>query len=78
MNHKNCRCELLTSSEVGHVAICAGCGQIHLNLAYVTLRFDADAFRALTTMVNQAQRHMDCAATADASLLPAAMAGGLH
>lgn len=72
MNHKDCRCELLVGSEVGHVTVCQGCGQVQLTLQYMTLRFEAGAFRTLANMVSQAQNRMDCAAAKNAAAVPVA------
>lgn len=78
MNHQDCRCELLISSEVGHVTTCQGCGQVQLTLQYMTLRFEVGAFRTLANMVSQAQSRMDSAAVTNATTVPVALAGGLH
>lgn len=78
MNHQDCRCELLVNSEVGHVAICQGCGQVQLTLQYMTLRFEAGAFRTLANMVGQAQNRMDAAAVKSATVVPVAATSGLH
>ncbi len=78
MSHQDCRCELVTRSDVGHVTVCEGCGQVHLTLQYITLRFDAAAFRTLATMISQAQNRMDCAAKANAATLSFAAASGVH
>ncbi len=73
MNHQDCRCELLAGSEVGHVTICESCGQVHLTLQYMTLRFEAGAFRALAEMVGRAQNRLNCATT-DATMVPVPVA----
>lgn len=78
MNQRDCRCELLISSEVGHVTVCESCGQVHLTLQYMTLRFEAGAFRTLANMVSQAQNRLDCATTAGTAMVPVTAAGGLH
>lgn len=78
MNHQDCRCELLAGSEVGHVAVCQGCGQVQLTLQYMTLRFEEGAFRALANLVGQAQNRLDCAAAKNVTAVPVAAAGTLH
>jgi hypothetical protein len=78
MNHQDCRTERLASSEVGHVTVCQGCGQVHLTLEYITLHFEGDAFRALVNMVSQAQSRLAGAMATDAAKVPLAAAGGLH
>ena len=60
---------LLAHGHVGQVALC-GCGHLHLNLQYLTLRFEPDAFRELAALVAFAQRRLDAespARTAPAS-----------
>ncbi|HYD60850.1 MAG TPA: hypothetical protein VEC35_10870 [Noviherbaspirillum sp.] len=59
MEHQNCRCELLAQSPLGHVTACPGCGQVHLTLQHMTLRFEVDAFRAMAAMLEQALCRMD-------------------
>lgn len=78
MNHQDCRCELLVSSEVGHVTVCQSCNQVHLTLEFMTLRFEAGAFRSLADMVNRAQCRLDRIATTSTAPLPIAAAGGFH
>jgi len=34
----------MSRGAIGQVALC-GCGHLHLNLQYLTLRFEQDAFR---------------------------------
>ena len=78
MNHQDCHCELLVSSEVGHVTACQSCDQVHLTLEYMTLRFEAGAFRALVDMVSRAQSRLDRVAATGAATQPVAAAGGFH
>lgn len=78
MSHQDCRCELLVRSDVGHVSTCQGCGQVHLTLQYMTLRFEAAAFRTLVNMVSQAQIRMDHAATTNLAMAPAPAVGSFH
>jgi hypothetical protein len=42
----------------GMVAMCACCGQVHLNLEYLTLRFEPDAFHELARLLARAQDRM--------------------
>lgn len=78
MSHSDCRCEVLARSEVGHVAFCQGCGQVHLAVNYLTLRFDADAFRSLVSLVCRAQGGMDSAAEGKTRIAPGAAIGNFH
>lgn len=78
MSHSDCRCEILARSEVGHVAFCQGCGQVHLAVDYMTLRFDADAFRSLVSLVCRAQGQMDSAADMNKPAAPGAAIGSFH
>ena len=50
--------QLLSQGSIGQVALC-GCGHLHLNLQYLTLRFEPDAFRELAVLLAQAQRRLD-------------------
>lgn len=78
MSHSDCRCEVLARSEVGQVAFCQGCGQVHLAVNYLTLRFDADAFRSLVSLVCRAQGGMDSALEAKTRAAPGAAVSNLH
>lgn len=78
MSHEDCRHELLASSEIGQVAVCQNCGQVHLNLQYITLRFEAAGFRALANMVSQAQHQIDRVTASKAAVVKSAAAGVLH
>lgn len=78
MDKQECRCELLISSEVGHVAVCQGCGHVQLTLQCLTVRLEAVAFRALANMVGQAQNRLDYAVAKNAATVPVAAAVGLH
>lgn len=50
-----CRHVSLAHSEVGAVAVCPGCGVIHLSLQYLSLRFEPEAFQQLARMLAAAQ-----------------------
>lgn len=59
-DHKDeCRHRLVTRSAVGQVTVCQGCGQVHLDLQNLTLRFEDEAFRELVSMLGQAQLRLD-------------------
>ena len=53
---------------MGAVMLCR-CGNLHLNLDFMTLRFEPQAFRELAAMLHGAQRRIDAGAaqSADAS-----------
>lgn len=53
-----CRAEPMAHNAAGMVALCRCCGQIHLNLQYLTLRFEPEAFDELAALLAQAQRRM--------------------
>jgi hypothetical protein len=58
-SHDDCPRTPIAASEVGAVTACPGCGVVHLQLEYLTLRFEPEAFRDLARLVNQAQRRID-------------------
>lgn len=47
----------LAGGGVGRVVACS-CGNIHIDVEYVTLRFAPDAFAELAAMLSQAQRRL--------------------
>ena len=49
---------LLCSGPAGSVAQCS-CGNLHVNLQYITLRFEPDAFRELVGLLAIAQHRLD-------------------
>lgn len=55
------RCQQLSvaRSPAGSVTLCRHCRQVHLELQYMTLRFDADAFRELAGLLVFSQRRID-------------------
>jgi len=59
MSHSECRHLLLSQSDVGHVSICAGCGQVHVSLQFITLRLEPEAFRAMGNLLTEGQLRMD-------------------
>jgi hypothetical protein len=64
----------VAASEIGCVSLCAGCGVVHLQLQYLTLRLEPDAFHDLARLLAQAQARI-ALATADAAP-PAALTAG--
>lgn len=78
MSHSDCRCEQLASSPVGQIAVCHGCGQVHLTMHHTTVRFELDAFRALATMTREAQQRIDLAMQETASSASSMVVGNLH
>jgi hypothetical protein len=54
-----CRARPMAANAVGMVALCRCCGHVHLNLQYVTLRFEAEAFRELVQLMAEGQLRMD-------------------
>ncbi|MBI1907254.1 MAG: hypothetical protein HYS20_13635 [Rhodocyclales bacterium] len=59
VNPAGCQHLLVARSPVGQVAACPACGQIHLSLEYLTLRFEAESFRELVGMLAIAQQRLD-------------------
>ena len=49
---------LISHGPIGQVTLC-GCGHLHLNLQYLTLRFEQEAFRELAALLMHAQRRLD-------------------
>jgi hypothetical protein len=49
---------VLSCSGMGAVVLCP-CGNLHVNLDFMTLRFEPQAFRELTAMLHGAQRRID-------------------
>ncbi|HVQ02599.1 MAG TPA: hypothetical protein VMT14_03700 [Burkholderiaceae bacterium] len=49
---------VLSRSDMGAVMLCR-CGNLHLNLDFMTLRFEPQAFRELAAMLHGAQRRID-------------------
>ena len=52
------RLTVVCRSAVGAVAQCS-CGHLHLDLQYMTLRFEPAAFQELLRMLAHAQRRLD-------------------
>jgi hypothetical protein len=68
----------IADNNVGHVSLCSGCGQVHLSLGHVSLRFTPEAFRALVDLTGTAQSrldHIDQAGQAAAAVIDAARHG---
>lgn len=77
MNYQHCRCARLIDSELGQVTVCEDCGKVYLTVQFMTLCFEASAFRALVGMVNRAQSRLD-GTGANVVKMPLAAADGLH
>ena len=56
---ESCRHFSLAHSEVCDVAVCPGCGVIHLSLQYLSLRFEPEAFHQLARTLAAAQAHLN-------------------
>ena len=54
-----CHHVAIADNAVGQVSLCSGCGQVHLTLAHVSLRFTPEAFRALGDLAATAQFRLD-------------------
>jgi hypothetical protein len=54
---------LLARSEVGSVSMCP-CGVVTVTLQYLSVRFEAAAFRELRALLGRAQRRIDLDANA--------------
>lgn len=54
-----CDARVLAQSELGHILACPECQQVHVQLRFLTLRLDAEAFRALLGMMGHAQSLID-------------------
>lgn len=67
---RECHAQPLAHSAVGMVTMCPCCGQVHLNLEYLTLRFEPEAFDELARLLAHAQHRM--------AALQAPAAGGEH
>ena len=78
MTQQDCRCELLVRSSVGHVAVCHDCGQVHLTLQYMTLRFDMNSFRMFAAMAGQAQNLLERGVAVQSAAAAAAPQDHLH
>lgn len=62
---------LISRSGVGSVALCQ-CGHLHVNLEYLTLRFEPAAFGELARMLIFAQRRLETDAQLQALVAPPA------
>ena len=54
-----CHQMAIADSRVGQVTLCSACGQVHLGLSNVALRFSPEAFRALAELLATAQFRLD-------------------
>jgi hypothetical protein len=48
----------LAQSQVGEITLCPDCRVVHISLQYFSMRFDLDAFDALTHMLATAQSNI--------------------
>ena len=48
---------VIARRDFGAVALCS-CGHVHINLQYITLRFEPEAFTDLLGMLTQAQHQL--------------------
>ena len=55
----DCRAMPVAHNGVGMVALCRCCGHVHVNLQYLTLRFEPEAFRELAGLMADAQARID-------------------
>lgn len=78
MKHQKCQCEHLASSPVGQVTMCAGCGQVHLTLQYMTVRLEIDVFKMVATMIRDAQQHMNVLIKEPSVPVRPVVVGNLH
>lgn len=53
---QECTSMVVSRSGMGHVAVCAGCGNVHLTMEYLTVRLQPGAFLELVGMVGDAHR----------------------
>lgn len=63
-----CQHSMLAHSPIGHVAVCADCGVVHLSLNCVSVRLEPGAFLALVKMLNHAQQRMGSDETPEHSI----------
>lgn len=55
----NCQHAMLAHSPIGHVAVCADCGIVHLSINCVSVRLEIGAFLALVKMLTHAQQRLN-------------------
>ena len=48
---------VIVQSDFGAVALCS-CGHVHINLQYITLRFESAAFSDLVAMLSHANQQL--------------------
>lgn len=56
-----CNQMTIADNKVGQVTLCTECGNVHLGLSNVALRFSPAAFRALAELLETAQFRLDYA-----------------
>jgi len=69
--------QVISRNDVGAVALCS-CGHLHLNLEYLTLRFEPAAFRELVGLLAFAQRRLDTDARLQTDTAPSVDALPMH
>lgn len=75
--HAPCHHVRLAQSGVGEICYCPDCGVVHVALQYFTMRFELEAFKALQTMLSEAQHKItQHARTTTATADPYAAANG--
>ena len=47
----NCEQHMLVQGPLGSVAICPGCGIVHLSMDCVSIRLEVDAFESISQMM---------------------------
>lgn len=52
---KPCQHIEIAQSKLGDVHICSDCGVVHLSLQSISMRFDVEAFKVISTMLSVAQ-----------------------
>jgi len=57
--HGHCPSVPVARNRVGAVIACPDCGHLHVVLEYLTLRFEPEAFRELTSLLANAQQSLD-------------------
>ncbi|AEG01744.1 DUF6686 family protein [Methylomonas methanica] len=58
MSKKPCTHEYLAAGESGKVLMCRDCGVVHLHLQNISMRFEAEQFADLATLLTAAAKNM--------------------
>ena len=56
-DHFHSPVNVIAQGEFGAVALCS-CGHVHINLQYITLRFEPEAFSDLVGMLSHARHRL--------------------